>query len=94
MQWAQALALAPWRSRSQPAGMAVRLLSSTWAQGRVSVKLQREGQQQVPGAQMAAVPPLPAYKSWAFLPANERALHTGLRMFYIDATGAHAPPGW
>ena len=74
--------------------MAVRLLSSTWAQGRVSVKLQREGQQQVPGAQMAAVPPLPAYKSWAFLPANERAVHTGLRMFYIDATGAHAPPGW
>ena len=68
--------------------MAVRM-SSTWAQGRVSVKLQREGQQQVPGAQMAAVPPLPAYKSWAFLPANERALHTGLRMFYIDATGAH-----
>ena len=93
MQCAQALALALWRSRSQQAGMAVRL-SSTWAQGRVSVKLQREGQQQVPAAQMAAVPPLPAYKSWAFLPANERALHTGLRMFYIDATGAHASPGW
>jgi hypothetical protein len=67
---------------------------------RVSVKLQREGQQQVQGAQMTAVPPLPAYKSWAFLPANERALHTGLRMFYIDATGARPlhtlliiPPG-
>ena len=54
--------------------------------------MQREGQQQVPGAQMAAVPLLPAYKSWTFLPANERAVHTGLRMFYIDATGVLCCP--
>lgn len=49
--------------------------------------MQQEGQQQVTGAQMAAVPLVPAYKSWCFLPSNERAVHTGLRMFYIDATG-------
>lgn len=52
------------------------------------MRMQQGGQQQALGAVMPAVPLLPAYKSWAFLPANERALHTGLRMFYIDATGA------
>ncbi len=58
-----------------------------WSQARVDVKMQREGRVVGVGAVIPAAQLIPPYKSWSYLGKNERAVQTGLRMFYLDATG-------
>lgn len=56
-------------------------------QARADVRLQQEGRMAAVGAAVPAARLIPPYKSWAFLAKNERAVQTGLRMFYLDDTG-------
>lgn len=43
-------------------------------------------------AVLPAAEGVPAYRSWTHLRRNERAVQTGLQQFYLDETGARAPP--